>query len=81
MKRLLANLILLGSLFLLPFWCTAILAILVSLYFDFIEIIFYGFIFDLLFGIKSGFFENHIFTVSAVVMYGIILLIKPYIKI
>ncbi|MES2223458.1 MAG: hypothetical protein V4469_00835 [Patescibacteria group bacterium] len=80
MYRIFANILVLLSFFLLPFWCTIIVAIVVSLFFDFIEIVFYGFLFDLLYGIPGSFVETNLFTISAVTLYGIILLIKPYIK-
>ncbi len=81
MKRILANILALLSFFILPFWCTVILLVIISFYFDFVEIVFFGFLFDVIYGIPGSFVETNLFTISAIVLYGIILLIKPHIKV
>ncbi len=80
MKRVLGNILALISFFLLPFWCTVIICIVLLLIFDFIEIIFFGFLFDVVYGVGGTFLQSNMFILSGMAIYGIMFLIKPYLK-
>lgn len=80
MKRTLGNILALVSLFLLPFWCTIIICIVLSFLFDYVEIIFFGFLFDVLYGGGTTFLEMNTFTLGSMLLYSIIFFIKPYLK-
>jgi hypothetical protein len=80
MYRLFANILALISLFILPLWCTIVFLIIISFFFDFVEIVAYGFVTDLVYGLHGSFIQSNIFILSSIGLYGIILLVKPYIK-
>jgi hypothetical protein len=70
--RLLTFILILLSIFTLPFWVSLILSIFAIIYFDsFLEIIFFGFLYDLTYT-EGGF----IFLILSFIIYIIVLFIK-----
>jgi hypothetical protein len=48
--------------------------------FDYIEVVFFGFLFDVVYGFGTTFLETNAFTLGSVLLYAIIYAIKPYLK-
>ena len=80
MKRIIANLLALCGVMFLPWFLAVILLLVLLFIFDFIEIIVYGFILDLVYGISPGFFIKNIFLISAVISYVLVTTIKPSLR-
>jgi len=80
MVRILANVLGIMCFIVLPYWCTIILLIINLFLFDFVEIVFYGFLFDVIYAIPGSFLMQNFFLLSSVVLYAIIFVAKPYIK-
>lgn len=80
MVRLLANVLLLLGITVLPFWVIFVMILCLMFAFDFVEVIFYGVLFDVIYSTRELYFGTYTFAVCAALLYGIIFLIKPYIK-
>ncbi len=80
MKRLSANLIIAIALVTLPWWAAALLAVIFAVLFDFLEIVFYGVVLDILYAVPYNFFWGHIFLISAIVLYALSALIRPNLR-
>lgn len=77
--RILLSLVILGSIFFLPFWVSVILAVSGIIYFKvFWEVIVIFFISDLFFGIKEARFFD--ITIVSTILILIILLIAEFTK-
>lgn len=80
MRRLFANILVLMSIAVLPWWLAIMLILLMLVYFDFIEIMFYGMVMDVLYSRSDSYLSSHVFFVSAVFIYAVIILVKPYLR-
>lgn len=70
--RFLTSILILLSIFVLPFWVSLIFSILAIIYYDsFPEVIFFGFLYDLIYGQN-----NFIFLIFSFIIYIIVLFIK-----
>ena len=81
MMRLIANILVLISVASLPYYITIVLCILCCFMFDFVEIIVYGLLFDILYSVPASFLASNAYILGAVCVYVIMLGIKPFIKI
>ncbi len=79
MKRLFANLAVIVSICLLPYWVAVIVGVALLFFFDFVEIIFYGFVLDVLYGMPP-LWSQYKFGILASFVYVMIVYVKPYIK-
>lgn len=80
MLRLIGNIFVLVSLASLPFWMTLAIILFMCLTFDFVEIVLYGYVLDLMYSVPTTFLSAHIYLILAVGIYGMMIFIKPYIK-
>lgn len=82
-KRVVFDLILIVSVFFLPFWITAILLVAGTVLFPwFVELFFFSLLVDLVFGVPELRFFNfqYIVTLFAAVIFIIYQLIRPRLK-
>lgn len=80
MERIFANILVLSSIMFLPWWLVVFLLLVLLFIFDFIEIIAYGFILDIMYSLPSGFFSKNLFLISAVVAYFIFTIVRPNLR-
>jgi hypothetical protein len=80
MIRLASNLIIVFVIAVLPWWLASILLVGFLVLFDFVEIIFYGIILDFLYAVPGSFLSAHGFLTSALVVYALSVIVRPYFK-
>ncbi len=80
MSRLFANLIVLLAIVTLPWWFTTILLVLWCIIFDYVEIVFYGLVLDILYAVPGGVIMPHIFFISSVILYLLSVIIRPNLR-
>ena len=80
MKRLIANIIVIISIAVLPWWVSMLLILLMLFYFNFIEMIIYGVMLDSLYGRQGSIISEHLFFIAGVTIYALFILIKPYLR-
>lgn len=80
MYRFFITILVLLSFFILPWWCTVLLCIASSIFFDYKEMIVFGFLYDVLYNTKETFLAGHIFFIGALCLYGMMIIVRPYIK-
>ncbi|MES2059535.1 MAG: hypothetical protein V4438_00730 [Patescibacteria group bacterium] len=78
--RFYANLISIAALALLPWWGSAFVLVAFAVMFDFAEIILYGLVLDLLFGVPGTIFGAYGFIIFAAAIYALSVWIRPYLK-
>ena len=64
-----------------PWYVSVIMAILGLVLFDFVEVLFVGFLLDLMYGIASPFYARFIFLGSFIVLYFLFRHAKKWIRI
>lgn len=80
--RITADIVLLGCVFVGPFWLTAFLAILFTFYFTrYYEIIFFGIVIDALYLSDFSHIPLMSTTLAAIIVYPMIRFIKPRLRI
>ena len=82
-NRFLIDIVLLGAVILLPWWLvTSLLIYTFFLFNNFYEIIFFGFVFDVLYGVDIGVFSVNrpIIFVIGLILYMILNKLKQYLR-
>lgn len=69
------------SIILFPWWVGAILAFLGLIFFDFVEIVFLGFVFDMMYGISEPFYSRFFFLIISLFLYILISEAKKSIRV
>ena len=80
MTRVLANLVVVVSLALLPWWGACVVLLVFLVVFDFVELLIYGLVLDILYGAPGGIWREHGFLFIAVIIYAISVFIRPSLK-
>lgn len=79
-KRLCLFIAILITVFIAPWWVATIFASIVLLMYGYLEIIVIGFLFDTIYTVEGSIFEQHIFLLSASVLYILGHFLRPYLR-
>jgi hypothetical protein len=76
-SRIILNLIIIGSAFLLPWWCPFLLSLVALWYFNYIEIILIGALLDTLYATSFHSWQHILFTLVGFLLFVLAEHIKP----
>jgi hypothetical protein len=80
MQRLIANILCFSAILFVPLWACLVVLFLIILFFGYVEILGYFAVVDVLYGIGGGALHNHAYLLLGVIVYLVMLKIRPYIK-
>ncbi len=76
--RIILSVFALFCLFVFPWWAAALCLITGLILFDYIEIIFFGFLFDMLYSVGDPAWTRFSFLALSFILYGVTSVVKTY---